>query len=183
MSRALELTRKEAESLGIIGEKPKRQTRRRRDIKPSLREEEIVAFRYRQPYGDAVIGPWILCLTIPSAPRPKKNNTRVTWIHGKPVQVHRPSYYRFVNDVCRVILPRRKGLKLPLPKARYHINAQFFCDNDLSDLKNLEQGLADALEKAEVVTNDHQLEAWDGSRRWTDRARPRVEITITQLSA
>lgn len=122
-----------------------------------------------------------LHLVLPTPPRPKKNNTRVVWTRKGPRQVQTPAFYRFAADVCAAIMPSRVALGLPLPHGRYHIRATFYCDNALSDLKNLEAGLADVLELAGVVENDQQLEAWDGSRRYVDKARPRVEIVIAPL--
>jgi Holliday junction resolvase RusA-like endonuclease len=120
-------------------------------------------------------------LTIPSAPRTKKNSTDViTTKRGRKVQLQSKAYYQFADDVRAVVLPRRKILRAPLP-GRLHINAQFYCDNATADQKNLEQGLADALEKAKLVENDRQFASWDGSRTHVDKARPRVEITIRPL--
>lgn len=179
MRRALELTRKEAEQLGIIGEKPKRRSTPRLP-KRTLREEEISAAWAHMTVNDRQR--WFVMLTIPSPPRPKKNNMRVIrTAKGVSRLVQHPRYLQFASDVCAVVMQKRQLLRAPL-SGKLHICARFYCDNDQSDLINLEQGLADALEKAGLVQDDHQFASWDGSSRETDRARPRVEITITPFS-
>lgn len=175
---AIALTKKEAAELGITGERPKRRRSVRRTRKPTLRGDLSWWRRHAIINGESS---WALWLMIPTPPRPKKNSTKVIWIHGKPKQVQSDAYCQFVVDVRTAIEPCAKRIGLPLPEGKYHICPQFYCDNDKSDLKNLEQGLADALEKAGVVTNDQMFEAWEGSRRHVDKARPRVEITIRPL--
>lgn len=178
MRRALELTREQAEQLGIIGEKPKRR-RTPRLPKRTLREAEIEA-----AWASMVVNEqqrWVVMLTIPSPPRTKKGHASlVRTKRGRTMLLQSKGYYQFADDVREVIMPRLKLLRAPLP-GRLHICAQFYCDNGAADQKNLEQGLADALQKAQLVTNDQQFESWDGSRRHVDKARPRVELTITPL--
>lgn len=49
------------------------------------------------------------------------------------------------------------------------------------DLTNLEEAVGDMLEKAGVISNDYWIASWDGSRKFKDWDRPRVEITIRLL--
>lgn len=178
MTRPLELSRKEAEALGLVGRKPRR-IRQPKLKKPTLREEEISAMWARYAVNDRES--WWVMITIPSPPRTKKNSTDViTTPRGRKLQLQSKAYYQFADDVRAVILPRRKLLRAPLP-GRLHICAQFYCDNAAADEKNLEQALADALQKATLVENDQQFESWDGSRRHIDKKRPRVEIVIRPL--
>lgn len=62
------------------------------------------------------------------------------------------------------------------------IAAAFYVDADrVVDAHGLYEGLADILVLAGVLTDDNRrvLRDWDGSRVYVDRARPRVELTIT----
>jgi Holliday junction resolvase RusA-like endonuclease len=173
MSRILVLSSREARLLGLDRNlKRKRKPSVSRRLKPALREEEIEAKRL----GDGEI-----FLRIPAAPRPKKNSTRVVWTKRGPIQVQRQSYYRFVAAVMCCAAKVKRDVQFPITWGKCHINAQFYCDNDRSDLINLEQGLADALEKAGILENDRQLVSWDGSRHHVDKRMPRVEITCRQL--
>lgn len=51
----------------------------------------------------------------------------------------------------------------------------------LPDLSNLYQLYEDCLEKAGVIENDKLIAGHDGSRRYLDRERPRIEIEIFKL--
>lgn len=65
-----------------------------------------------------------------------------------------------------------------------HVKALFYReDRRRVDLSNLLESVADALERAGVIVNDHQIESWDKSRRLYDPAKPRVELVITEFVA
>ena len=61
------------------------------------------------------------------------------------------------------------------------VAAVFFRDRSVGDLVSYMQALADALEKASVITNDRLIVSWDGSRLAKDAQRPRVELVIVSL--
>jgi len=69
-----------------------------------------------------------------------------------------------------------------LPDQPYQCEAIFYRDADRGDLIGFEQGLADFLEKREIITNDKWIRSWDGSRLDIDRAQPRVELTIEAMT-
>ena len=61
----------------------------------------------------------------------------------------------------------------------YNCAALFYRDRDSGDAVGYQQGLADALEKWNILSNDKYLVSWDGTRLLLDRAKPRVEVTLT----
>lgn len=117
-----------------------------------------------------------LRLTLPIAPRTKKNSSRGS---GKVSA----AAARFAYHVAQLIAPHKTALGLPLPELRYNCAAMFYTDNDASDTVGLMQGLADALEGAGVVTNDRQLWTWDGTDQVLAKLKPRVELVITPRGA
>lgn len=62
-----------------------------------------------------------------------------------------------------------------------HVRALFFLpDKRRTDLSNLLEAPADALELAKVIDNDYRIVSWDGSRRLLDRDQPRIELTLME---
>jgi hypothetical protein len=91
------------------------------------------------------------------------------------------AYIAYRNAVVAHLTSFREELGLPLPERSYNLAARFYTDSrgDQADRFGLEQGLADALQDAGVVTDDWQFRTGDGTRVVSDHARPRVELTIT----
>lgn len=110
-------------------------------------------------------------LTIIGTPRTKKNSMQRTrnggLIQGKGWR----DYER-----TAVITPT-----VQLPVGRYNVRALVYREANRGDLLNYLAGTSDLMEKRGVVTNDRQFLAWDGSRMFVDRARPRVEVEISDL--
>jgi hypothetical protein len=67
--------------------------------------------------------------------------------------------------------------------APYNCAAIFYRDANRGDAVGYYQGLADVLEKAQVITNDKFITQWDGSRLLVDRENPRVELVLTEVAA
>jgi len=74
------------------------------------------------------------------------------------------------------------GRRAPLT-CEVEVTAIFYRERNVGDLVGYQQALADVLQDAEILSNDRQIVAWDGSRMRKDPARPRVEIGITELGA
>jgi len=113
-----------------------------------------------------------LWLTIPATARPKKNNTTLGIRKS-------PGYIRFRNAVMAAVQPFAAELRLPLPAIDYNCAAHFHRERDDADTDNLISGLADALQDAGVIADDFHLRTWNGTDRFLDVARPRVELTLT----
>lgn len=113
-----------------------------------------------------------LWLLIPATARPKKNSTTLGIKKS-------PGYIRFRNAVMAAVQPFAAELRLPLPAIDYNCAAHFYRERDDADTDNLISGLADALQDAGVLADDFHLRTWNGTDRFLDVARPRVELTLT----
>lgn len=65
---------------------------------------------------------------------------------------------------------------------RWNMKAIVYRDRDVGDLLNYLAAISDVLENAAAVADDKQIIAVDGSRLSLDRARPRVEIELTEVA-
>ena len=155
---------------------------------------------------DAGPGPWRL--EVLGAPRTKKTSNElhlnvnkkyvIGWIRSLAETVHDPSI------MMRSILSRTKvqpstrwrtwAKKAPIMmpgidprifpiKGELHIRATFYRESKIGDLVGFMQGIADLLEKRQVVVNDRQLVNWDGTRLDKDKSRPRVELTLSRATS
>jgi hypothetical protein len=115
-----------------------------------------------------------LWLSLAVAPRTKKN-------HGRTVVTPSVAYARFEHHVREQLRDVVDALGLPLPDRRYNCAARFLVDNDRADTLGLMQGLADALQKARVVTDDRWLWTWDGTTQELAQLTPGVTLTIEPL--
>ncbi|ODS99866.1 MAG: hypothetical protein ABS52_19485 [Gemmatimonadetes bacterium SCN 70-22] len=113
-----------------------------------------------------------LWLMIPATARPKKNSTRLGIKKS-------PGYIRFKNAVIGAVRPFARQLRLPLPPIDFNCAAHFYRERDDADTDNLITGLADALQDAGVLEDDFRLRTWNGTDRFLDVTRPRVELTLT----
>jgi len=113
-----------------------------------------------------------LWLSIPATARPKKNSTTLGIKKS-------PGYIRFRNAVLAAVPPFARELRLPLPTIDYNCAAHFYRERDDADTDNLITGLADALQDAGVIADDYLLRTWNGTDRFLDVARPRVEVLLT----
>lgn len=78
---------------------------------------------------------------------------------------------------------RKITVRCPLPDRAYNCAAIFYRDANRGDAVGYYQGLADVLEKAQVITDDKFITQWDGSRLLVDRENPRVELVLTEVAA
>jgi hypothetical protein len=131
-----------------------------------------------------------LTLTIPGAPRTKKTHNRIILVKSRGRKARRvvlPSevWETWANAVLPAIAmqTRRSPVPCPLPDRPYNCAATFYRDANRGDAVGYYQGLADVLEKANVVTNDKWITQWDGSRLLVDRENPRVELVLTEVAA
>ncbi len=118
-------------------------------------------------------------LTIPGAPRTKKNHGRVVMRGGRKLHLPSEAY----SDYRARVLPllkqwRQQVLPVPLVVAM-NCAATFYRDADRGDAVGYYQGLADLLQEAGIVQDDKFIVSWDGSRLAKDASRPRVELALT----
>lgn len=118
----------------------------------------------------------VLWLLIPATARAKKNSTHLGIKKS-------PGYVRFRNAVVGAVQPFARELRLPLPSIDYNCAAHFYREREDADTDNLISGLADALQDAGVLADDFHLRTWDGTDRFLDVTRPRVELTLTPYAA
>lgn len=127
-----------------------------------------------QAYADG--GLW---LKIPYPPRTKKNGGAGGYMGIK----QRPAYCRYRDFIVKMMQPLLEPLHLPLPLRPYNLKAVYYVDarGKAADLFGLHQGLADALQNAEVIANDWYFRTTNGSRIVVGDPKPRIEIEITPL--
>ena len=129
--------------------------------------------RYRRAgNGDQVT------FTILGAPRTKKTSNRIVTRKRDGRQFVIPSS---ANEswTKTAVLQLRSQRKVPPLDVPVNLAATVYREKNLGDLIGYLQAIADALETAEVVTNDRLIVGFDGSRMAKDAANPRVEIALT----
>lgn len=62
------------------------------------------------------------------------------------------------------------------------VEAIIYRERNTGDLSNYLEAVGDFLQAAAIISDDRQIESWDGSRRDKDAANPRVEIFLTVLA-
>jgi len=132
---------------------------------------------------------------IHGAPRTKKNSSRVVNIGpmcrtcgkrgGFPKVLPSEAYEAWEKEAlaqCEGIKHhlRRAGFTLPLD-GPVSVEVAIYRERDTGDTVGFLQAVGDMLQAAGMVTDDRQIEDWDGSRRLKDSANPRVEVFITIL--
>lgn len=123
----------------------------------------------------------VLRLTIPVAPRSKKNSMQIVKFGDRPSI--RPSriYSEYEKAVLKVI-PQEARLKINYP---VNIQALFFAETRRKvDITNLNSALHDVLTKAGVLADDNRdiVVSSDGSRVFWDKVNPRTEVIITRYT-
>lgn len=115
-------------------------------------------------------------------PRTKKNSRRFLFKESVAYSRYREAIKCAVAEANDELRPDR-GLFLPMPEQAYNLAAIFYVDKpgEQADMFGLLQGIADALQDANVVTDDWQFRTVDGSRIVFGDERPRVEIVITPI--
>ena len=119
-------------------------------------------------------------IIIPIAPRTKKNHSRVV-MRGKYPKVLPSEQFEEFQEDCFPYLYQYRGLKID-----YQINLKctFYQDaNRVVDLCGYLQAIQDILVHYEILKDDNIriVQSVDGSRVFTDKQSPRVEIEIERL--
>jgi hypothetical protein len=136
-------------------------------------------------------------IVISGPPRTKKTSNNVIFLPKKGSRAcgacgHRPGFPKVMpSDAFRewelAALTqtvgiktefRRRGIVLPIA-GMVSIEALIYRAQLSGDACGFYQAIGDMLQSAGILSNDNQIEDWDGSRRLKDAGRPRVEIYIT----
>lgn len=148
-------------------------------------------------------GPWELEVLGP--PRTKKTSNEIhlsvnakylrQWVDGlvdipghnelmrailAKVKVQPSKLWRQWASKAPIMMPGIDARIFPI-EGDLHIQATFYRERAIGDLIGYMQGVADLLEKRQVIANDRQLVCWDGSRLDKDKERPRVELTLRRV--
>ena len=119
-------------------------------------------------------------VTVYGAPRTKKNSQKITYRNGK-FGLQQSDAYRKWERTCKVeyIQPIHTRKQNPID---YPVNCQaiFYRERNIGDAVNFYQGIADLLEKHDVLVDDKHITSWVGSELLKDKDNPRVEITLIE---
>lgn len=123
-------------------------------------------------------------VVIPGRPITKKNSGRLIRAKGRVIPIPSKAVEKWTRAAVKDIraAARRAGLS---PMAwPVSMRALFFRSVSVDapgDLQNYINAACDALQHGGAVTNDQFIRAHDGSRLRYDKARPRVEITLSVM--
>lgn len=122
----------------------------------------------------------VVALTVTGIPRTKKNSAEIAMNRrtGQRLLATSPAYKRWAAAACEQV----RALKLAPIHEPVNVTAHIYRSRRTGDLDNYLNAVGDMLETAGLLVNDDDIHGWDGSRRYIDRANPRVEITITPLA-
>jgi len=127
----------------------------------------------------------LLRFTVDGAPRTKKNSSRSVRPQGRSYPRILPSsafeQWRALalRQLCD--LHWRRFVSLPF-RCDVNCAAVFYRDRDIGDAVGYYQGLADLLQEARILVDDRQIVSWDGSRLAKDASRPRVDVTLSEIT-
>ncbi len=137
----------------------------------------------------------VLKLTIPGAPRTKKNHAQIVQALGRPVLVPSPQYKKWFRGAMSHVPVfhsafNQVGVPIPITN-QVSVKATFFRDANIGDAVGYYESLGDFLQAprykngkrtrngAGIIEDDRQIRDWDGSRLKKDAACPRIEVAIT----
>lgn len=137
-----------------------------------------------------------LALVIPGPPRTKKNHGRRVIVDGQLKTMPSVAWCVWCDRVAPLLRLVMQRLACGQDRAEcggavacgqqrgpidFEVNcrALFYRDANQGDAVGYYQGLADVLEKGQVVKDDKWIVSWDGSRLCKDAASPRVEVLLT----
>lgn len=122
---------------------------------------------------------------IEGAPRTKKNHQRIIRVKGRPVIAQAHTADAWERTAVLQLQAQAHGFRANMRCSGVPLNlrALVYRDRAVGDLGNYLAAVCDALERGGVVDNDRWILGFDGSRLLVDRARPRVEIELTPLTA
>ncbi len=117
-------------------------------------------------------------LTVFGIPRTKKNSQRIIRIKGR-VSIQQSAAYKKWEKTCIIKLANNSKRHKPID---YPVNckAVFYREKNIGDAVNFYQGIADLLEKHNILVDDKHIRTWDGSKLLKDPVNPRVEITLSE---
>lgn len=124
-----------------------------------------------------------MMFVIEGRPVTKKNSPRILRSKvGRPFVAPSAQSQRWQRDAAiEMLRTRRRAGWTKAYDVPVNLRALIYRDRDVGDLDNYIALICDTLEDGGIVTDDKLVRAHDGSRLLIDRARPRVEITITEL--
>lgn len=113
-------------------------------------------------------------------PRTKKTGNQATVQNGRMRVFPNKLYQAFEKECIKQIREQNVDSCEELwGDASLHVCVKFYnTTHHKRDLNNLQQAIADTLQKAGVIKNDCLIESWDGSRKMYDKDKPRLEIVI-----
>ncbi|HEX4461921.1 MAG TPA: hypothetical protein VIA18_28270 [Polyangia bacterium] len=122
-----------------------------------------------------------LSLVVDGAVRSKKNSQRILRNRksGKPFIAQSKQHDSWAAKAIWQIKIQRRGITLERP---VNMAAVIYVDRHGADLLNLLAAVSDALEAGGAVANDRLIVGLNGSRMEKDAARPRAEITLTEVA-
>lgn len=121
----------------------------------------------------------MLEITIPIAPRTKKNSQRIVIAHNRPL-IMPSKLYKDYEKACGEYVPR---LKEPI-SCKVNVKCLYFMPTRRKcDLNNLLEATTDMLVHYKVVEDDNYtiIASHDGSRVYYDKENPRTEIYIKKI--
>ena len=118
-------------------------------------------------------------LIILGSPRTKKNSIRAFKRVGRTMVLPSTAACDWTKSAVLQLQQQWKWAPLERPIS---MNAQVFRERKVGDLGNYLAAICDALETANVVTNDKWILSFDGSRLQSDPSNPRVEIVLSELA-
>lgn len=121
--------------------------------------------------------------TIPVRPVSKKNHGQIVMRGAYPIMLPSKQYIQFEKES----LPYFIHVKNTAGVINYPVNCEciFYMDARRKvDLANLLNAVDDAMVKAGLIIDDNRdiIAGHDGSRVLHDKANPRIEITIIELT-
>lgn len=124
----------------------------------------------------------VLKITIPIAPRTKKNSMQIITVKGRPMLIPSKLYKQYEKD-CKPFMP---VLRQPKPYICSPVNVKctyYMPTRRRVDLTNLLEATDDMLVHYGVLEDDNSniIVSHDGSRVYYDKENPRTEIEIEEI--
>ena len=126
-----------------------------------------------------------MTFVIPGQPVTKKNSPRIMRNRktGKPFVAPSKASQRWQRDaVIAMLRARRRVGWTGAYDVPVNVKALIYRKHEgPGDLDNYLAAICDALQAAEIVTNDRLVRGHDGSRLLIDKENPRIEVTIAEM--
>ena len=120
---------------------------------------------------------------VPGNVRVKKNSLRRIRRGNRTLTISSAAHQAWENTAVLRMQSQRHRQPSVATWGSVNLRALIYLDREpgLTNLDNLIASVMDALQSAEVVTDDCLIRGFDGSRIRLDRKNPRVEISLTPL--